>query len=298
MAVLRAVDVGQRVRRGDVALVRQLVDVEHARTGHGHPHRPQPGRHQRDVDEDALAGPLALEQGGADPAGHRHARLQVAEARAGHRRRELLARRRRADRRTRAPPVGDAVEAAPAGERAARALGGAPAVDDPRVARPDVLGLDAELCGARREQVGEEHVDLVDERHQDLADPRASAMSRPIARLPRLATSKMCDDPVHVGRHAPCRGVPGRVAGGGCSTLSTSAPQSARTAAGGRHEHVARHLEHTNAVERTRHDVPLSSSSAANVVDELIMMMIGAAAVNLSVPAGAVRDGQFLPKSS
>ena len=37
-----------------VTLVGQVVDVEHARARDGHAHRPQPGRHQRDVDDDAL----------------------------------------------------------------------------------------------------------------------------------------------------------------------------------------------------------------------------------------------------
>ena len=99
VAVLRAVLVGQWVRCGEMALVGQLVDVEHAGPRDRHAHRPQPDRQQRDIDDDALTGALPFEQGSPDPPGHRHARLQIAEPGPRHRRWELLARGLRTDRR-------------------------------------------------------------------------------------------------------------------------------------------------------------------------------------------------------
>ncbi len=252
-----AVLVRQRVRRGEVALVRQVVDVEHARAGDRHAHRPHPSRHQRHVDDGADTSALALEQRGADAPGERHARLQVAEAGTRHRRRELLPRRRDADGGARATPVRDPVEAPLPGERSARALGRPPAVHDPRVAAHHVGGLDAELGPRRRQEVRDEHIGRVDERHQDVAalvgvDVDADG---PLATVADLEEVRHALDP---SRHPPGRDLADRIAPRRVLDLQHLGTPVGEDGGRRRDEHEARHLEHTDALQRTWHSTPPS----------------------------------------
>ena len=126
-AVFGAVFVDQWVGGVAVVLMGEGVGVEHARAGDRHPHRPQAHRHQRDVDDDTLAGALTLVEGGADPAGQCDARLKVAEARPGHGERHLALGRRHAHRRAGVGPVRDAVETTPLGHVATGPLSAAAA---------------------------------------------------------------------------------------------------------------------------------------------------------------------------
>ena len=260
---------------GEVALVRQLVDVEDAGARDRHAHRPQPGRHQRDVDDGADAGALALEQGGADATGERHARLQVAEAGAGHRRRELLPGRRDADGRARATPVRDAVEATLAGERATWPLRRAPAVHDPRVAarsRPRARCRAWSRAAGRRLVTNTSAVSTSDIR---MSRPSSVLMSRPSARLPRLPTSKRCDTPLT--RAGTPQAATWRTGSphDGCSIFSTSAPQSARMAAD-----AGTNTKLATSSTRTPSNGPgtLLPLLVATPRDQLIMMIMAAPA--------------------
>ncbi len=236
--------------------------------GDRHAHRPQADGHQRDVDDRRLTGALAVEQRRADAAGERHPRLQVAEARAGHGERNGCVGRRHAERGARTSPVRDPVETTSFRQLAAGALGAAAGVDDAGVPALDVLGFDAQLAAGGREEVGDEDVGLVDELHQDRLDLRAWRASRAIARLPRLVTSHRWDTPLtSAGTPHAAVARPGSPSTG-CSTLSTSAPQSARIAAADGREGVDRHLQDPNSPHRCRH------RSAVPIEDQNIMRIM------------------------
>jgi len=124
--------------------------------------RPQAVGQQRGGDEAALAGDLAAIQGGDDGGIERDAARLVAHPGDG-------ARRRRAGIRAhlvhqpRARPVGGGVEAGAVGFLAGLAVGGEGGVDQPRIARAQVLVGNLQAAARRQRHVGDEHVGGVDE---------------------------------------------------------------------------------------------------------------------------------------
>ena len=178
----------------------------------------------------------------------------------GHRRGEVLPGRGDADGGAGAPPVGDPVEAALPGERTAWALRRAAAVDDPRVAAEHVLRLDAELGPRRRQEVGHEDVGGVHERHQDVATLVGVDVEteRPLAAVAHL---EEVGDALDARRDPPRRDLPDRVAPRRVLDLEHLGPPVGKDGGRRRDEHEARHLEHTDAVQRTWHSTPPSRHS-------------------------------------
>src|SRR5690606_23329386 len=100
--------------------------------------------------------------------GQGHAALGVAEGRTGHVGRPVQIVRGDGSGRTRARPVGDAVETALVAVRAGHTLSGAAGVHDPRIAREDVVYVDTQLGARVGQEVRHEDVGGFDELHEHL----------------------------------------------------------------------------------------------------------------------------------
>ena len=159
------------------------------------------------------------------------------------------------------------------GERTARALGRAAAVDDPRVAAQHVVGLDAQLGACRRQEVGDEDVGRVHQRHQDVAT-LGGVDVEPERPLAAVADLEEVGDALDARRHPPRRDLPDRVAPRRVLDLEHLGAPVGEDGGRRRDEHEARHLEHTDAVQRTWHSTPPSRHSDPG--DQLIMMIMAA----------------------
>ena len=126
-------------------------------------------------------------------------------------------------------PEGGHVVAAPVGLRAARAERAAPRVDDLRVHRADVVDVDPELLARAGQEAGQEHVRPAGQLVEHLRalghrHVQADAALAPVGVLD-VGVRVALDPNAPVCRSPRC-GSPVTA----CSTLITSAPQSASTA--------------------------------------------------------------------
>ncbi len=116
--------------------------VAHQRQREGLAHGPHAGAEQRDVDRGGLARPLPMEQRAHDAAGDRHGPDGVTETRPGRSRQPIGIGRLHPHGDAGPEPERERVVGALVGVGATLALPRARHVDDVRVVRPDVIGLD------------------------------------------------------------------------------------------------------------------------------------------------------------
>ena len=194
------------------------------------PKGPGADAHERDVDHRGLAGALAGEEGGGDPAGDGHAAHRVAVGATGLVDDPRAVRRRGGPGAAHPAPERGPVVPALLGVRAPLAVAAAAHVDDLRDSPCRMSSTSSRSrLRASGQEVGEEDVGVLAE----LQEHRMAvgwSRARPMLRLPRFGCSiRGWNDPSAtppVPRRRPRCASPVTA----CSTLMTSAPQSVRTA--------------------------------------------------------------------